>query len=83
MLRSINWKRATKIALVCSLMSLPMWAAPRGGDRGGRGHGGDGGCGNNRNCKDVPEGGSALAYTALSSVMIAGAFALARKSREV
>jgi hypothetical protein len=77
---SINWKRAANIAIVCGLMSLPLSASPRGGDR--HGHGGDG-CGNNRNCKDVPEGGSPLAYTALSGVMIAGAFALARKSRDL
>ena len=43
MRHSISWKRATKIALVCGLISLPMWASPRGGDKGGRG--GDGGCG--------------------------------------
>jgi len=80
---SQSWKRAVRIGLVLSALSLPMWALLGGADHG-HGHGG---CGDNRNCggggggNNVPEGGSLLAYTGLSGAMIAGGIVLARKSR--
>jgi hypothetical protein len=78
----MSWKRATRLALVCAALSLPVWAMHGQPDK----HHGGGGCGNNRDCGgggggNVPEGGSTLAYAALAGSMIAGGMVLARKSR--
>jgi hypothetical protein len=72
----ISLKRAARFALVLAALSLPTLAMNGKPDR--HHHGGDGGDGGGKN---VPEGGSSLAYAALAGSMIAGGMLLARKSR--
>jgi len=78
---SHSWKQAVKVGLVFCALSMPVWALHHGSDGHGRdGHGGQGG-GYGGGGQNVPEGGSPLAYTAVSGAMIVGGMALARKSR--
>jgi hypothetical protein len=81
-MNNINGKwLLTLVALFC-LSPLSLAGGPRDDDHGGGGNCGNHGRGNNKDCRQVPEGGSSLIYLLGAGITCAGAILIHSREKK-